>query len=458
MKEPFSLSEIPSEMILNHPLVQELSDKLKTNFGGIELPLILKDKILMDTGTWNNYVYSSEVIKEIFNSTDWTNPKVRQLFYDHVDVSTDKWIGYVLNQRLDGGTVRGDLAIYDLNAAIKIGLGKPDIGISPRVFVQELNGKVKTGLFENFSLVINPAVKTAYINNMEAKMGDIIENAQITGMEEKRKQLGMSVSEFYAIPRDPPSESKLPIFDEAHVRNAMARFNQMTGVSPEEKASAKSKINAAAKKFGINVKQFAKELSENISEFLEENKLEEKNMSEEKTLSEKDKDEMASLIAVKLAENAKKDEEAIKKKEEEKKKEYPEPQSEEMQGIKDISDKAKKIRKEGESWKDAFKRASKLEELSDKFCKMSDSELDLELNKEPVKPVEAPVKPEEKEVENKEITAMKEEISKLKDKMIVPDKITGTKAASPDANPPVDVDAMMHDYIVKNYQGVSINA
>jgi len=80
--------------------------------------------------------------------------------------------------------------------------------------------------------------------------------AKVTNLEEKRKQLGMSVSEFYAAPRDPPSSSALPIFDAAHVRNAMARFNQTKFRSAEEKAKAKRKIIAAAKKFKINIGAF----------------------------------------------------------------------------------------------------------------------------------------------------------------------------------------------------------
>jgi hypothetical protein len=87
-------------------------------------------------------------------------------------------------------------------------------------------------------------------------------NAQVTDMEAKRKELGMSVAEFYAVPRDPPSESKLPIFDEAHVRNAMARFNQTQGLSTEEKASAHGKIVAKARKAKIDVTNF-KEMSAN---------------------------------------------------------------------------------------------------------------------------------------------------------------------------------------------------
>ena len=77
-------------------------------------------------------------------------------------------------------------------------------------------------------------------------------NGTVTDMETKRQGLKMSVADFYAVPRDPPSESKLPIFDSAHVRNALARFNQTQGLSAEEKASALRKIHAKAKKFGID--------------------------------------------------------------------------------------------------------------------------------------------------------------------------------------------------------------
>lgn len=82
--------------------------------------------------------------------------------------------------------------------------------------------------------------------------------AVITDMEAKRKELGMTVAEFYAIPRDPPSESKLPIFDEAHVRAAMSRFSQITDASTEEKSAAKKKIVSAAKKYNIDTTNFEK--------------------------------------------------------------------------------------------------------------------------------------------------------------------------------------------------------
>ena len=52
-----------------------------------------------------------------------------------------------------------------------------------------------------------------------------------------------------------PKEKKEPIHDAAHVRNAVARFNQVKGVSEEEKDAAWRRIRAAAKKHGVDVKE-----------------------------------------------------------------------------------------------------------------------------------------------------------------------------------------------------------
>jgi HK97 family phage prohead protease len=46
---------------------------------------------------------------------------------------------------------------------------------------------------------------------------------------------------------------KLPIQDAAHVRNALARFNQTQGIPAGEKKAVYNKILAAAKKFGVDV-------------------------------------------------------------------------------------------------------------------------------------------------------------------------------------------------------------
>ncbi len=50
-----------------------------------------------------------------------------------------------------------------------------------------------------------------------------------------------------------PKEEKEPLNDAAHVRNAIARFNQVEGVTQEEKDAAWKRIQAAAKKFGVEM-------------------------------------------------------------------------------------------------------------------------------------------------------------------------------------------------------------
>jgi hypothetical protein len=50
-----------------------------------------------------------------------------------------------------------------------------------------------------------------------------------------------------------PKEEKEPLNDAAHVRNAIARFNQVEGVTDEERDAAWKRIRSAAKKFGVNV-------------------------------------------------------------------------------------------------------------------------------------------------------------------------------------------------------------
>ena len=52
-----------------------------------------------------------------------------------------------------------------------------------------------------------------------------------------------------------PKERKEPLSDADHVRNAMARFNQVEGVSDDERDEAWSRIKRAAKKHGIDVNE-----------------------------------------------------------------------------------------------------------------------------------------------------------------------------------------------------------
>jgi hypothetical protein len=61
-----------------------------------------------------------------------------------------------------------------------------------------------------------------------------------------RNQLG---SERFAL----PAERKEPLTDASHVRNAIARFDQVEGVSDAERDRAWRRIRAAAKRHGVEI-------------------------------------------------------------------------------------------------------------------------------------------------------------------------------------------------------------
>ena len=52
-----------------------------------------------------------------------------------------------------------------------------------------------------------------------------------------------------------PKERKEPIHDASHVRNAIARFKQVQGVTDSERDAAWKRIKTAAKKHKIDLKE-----------------------------------------------------------------------------------------------------------------------------------------------------------------------------------------------------------
>ena len=67
--------------------------------------------------------------------------------------------------------------------------------------------------------------------------------------ERQRKSMNKDVFAYV----DDNGEGHLPLNDESHVRNAMARWNQTSFESPTDKERARRKIAAAARKHGIEV-------------------------------------------------------------------------------------------------------------------------------------------------------------------------------------------------------------
>lgn len=52
-----------------------------------------------------------------------------------------------------------------------------------------------------------------------------------------------------------PKQRKEPITDASHVKNALARFDQVEGVSDSDRDQAFANIKKAAKHYGINVEE-----------------------------------------------------------------------------------------------------------------------------------------------------------------------------------------------------------
>jgi hypothetical protein len=52
-----------------------------------------------------------------------------------------------------------------------------------------------------------------------------------------------------------PRERKEPLVDAAHVRNALARFAQVEGVSEQEREQGFANVRAAAEHYGVHVSE-----------------------------------------------------------------------------------------------------------------------------------------------------------------------------------------------------------
>lgn len=282
----------------------------------LSLPQHFEDILLICPGVWNGLEYTAQEIANAFNNTDWSDKSNTHLYLDHQDSQergVSNWAGFVKNPHLIAGELRGDLEIWDEATARFLKEAEAKFGVSATLagLEDEDTDSMRNFHFESFSIVTNPACKPAWIN-LSQEVG--IENKKITGFETVRKRMGLSVSQFYAAPRDPPSSSKLPIFDAAHVRNALARFNQTQFASSGEKSKAGGKIRAAAKKFGIKIsKDLNNDLSENSTSLgdnqlnkgvnMEKKKLEEEKATEEEKVDEKADDKDKEKTEEKVVEN-----------------------------------------------------------------------------------------------------------------------------------------------------------
>jgi hypothetical protein len=130
------------------------------------LPVVIKDRILMAPGKWNDIDYTADEIDNAFDNSNFDDKSIISLYADHEDQSADTWAGYVRNlYKAGGGVVKGDLEVWNPLIGIYLDKAKAKFGISPKLKGFETpDGRLRNFTFENFSVVTNPAVKKAYIN------------------------------------------------------------------------------------------------------------------------------------------------------------------------------------------------------------------------------------------------------------------------------------------------------
>ena len=96
--------------------------------------------------------------------------------------------------------------------------------------------------------------KTAARRNLERARDT--QSARARGARVPRSSEGISTREENRMPREEfafPEQRKEPIHDARHVRNAIARFDQVEDVSDADRDAAWRRIKAAARRFDIEV-------------------------------------------------------------------------------------------------------------------------------------------------------------------------------------------------------------
>ena len=85
-----------------------------------------------------------------------------------------------------------------------------------------------------------------------------VQSARAHGEDIPRQGEGLSTAEKDELADKEfafPKERKEPLTDARHVRNAIARFDQVEGVTDAERDQAWKRIQAAAKRYGVEVSE-----------------------------------------------------------------------------------------------------------------------------------------------------------------------------------------------------------
>jgi hypothetical protein len=99
-----------------------------------------------------------------------------------------------------------------------------------------------------------PKQKTAARRNIERARS--VQRARARGARIPKLSPGLSTRQQNRMPAERfafPKERKEPLNDARHVRNAIARFDQVEGVSEAERDAAWRRIRSAARRYGVEI-------------------------------------------------------------------------------------------------------------------------------------------------------------------------------------------------------------
>ena len=83
-----------------------------------------------------------------------------------------------------------------------------------------------------------------------------VQSKRAHGARIPKKSSGLSTRQQNRMSKEKfafPKERKEPINDARHVRNAVARFDQVEGVTDKERDAAWRRIRSAARKYGVHI-------------------------------------------------------------------------------------------------------------------------------------------------------------------------------------------------------------
>jgi hypothetical protein len=100
--------------------------------------------------------------------------------------------------------------------------------------------------------------EAARSNIKKAQKAQKAQTSRSTGAKRTARPSGLSAAEKNKLDDAQfafPKERKEPLVDAKHVRNAVARFDQVGGVTDKERDQAWRRIKTAAKKFGVEIEE-----------------------------------------------------------------------------------------------------------------------------------------------------------------------------------------------------------